>query len=136
LLRSQAALTRDGVVVISDIADTFGASKRAALLGAHLCGKHAPKAKTIQFEDGTSRTTLAAVTSGLSELDPMRLGDLPADDRVATAACSPQFEAAIADFRTTISQGTAPRTGKNVRGDTLHRRRHPHVTCFARRGSV
>jgi len=71
-----------------------------------VCGKHAPKAKTITFDDGTSRTTLAAVTSGLSELDPLRLGSLPADDEVATAACSPQFEAAIADFRSTVSEGT------------------------------
>jgi hypothetical protein len=112
---TQDALTKDGVVVISHISDDFGKSRRQSLLGAHVCGKHAPKAKTIQFEDGTARTTLAAVTSGLSDLDPLRLGDLPPDDLAANAACSPQFEQAINDFRNTVSRGTpSPYTQANA----------------------
>lgn len=92
-------MTNTGVVTVSGI-EGFHDLRRRALLGAHVCSKAASNKKTLMFEDGTSRTTLAAMTRGLSSIQDLELGDVSDPSK-----CTADFKEAVAKFRETVADG-------------------------------
>jgi len=84
-------ITVTGVPGLADL-------RRSALLGTHACSQAASAAKTITFDDGTTRTTLAAVTRGLGSMQDMELGDVSDFEK-----CPPSFRAAVADLRALVA---------------------------------
>jgi hypothetical protein len=86
-------ITVTGVPGLADL-------RRSALLGTHACSQAASAAKTITFDDGTTRTTLAAVTRGLGSVQDMELGDVSDFEK-----CPPSFRAAVADLRALVADG-------------------------------
>lgn len=97
------ALTTSGLIVVTGIDDSFGQLKRQALLGAHVCGKAAPEARTVTFDDGTLRTTLAATTRGVADSQPIEFGH-GVEDESAPAACDAQFVAANERLRALVAE--------------------------------
>jgi len=93
----QAALTETGILTVTGIPG-LADLRRSALLGTHVCSRGAGAAKTVTFDDGTSRTTLAAVTSGLDSAEDMKLGDVSDDE-----LCPPSFRPAVAELRALVA---------------------------------
>ncbi|KAK3268024.1 hypothetical protein CYMTET_23447 [Cymbomonas tetramitiformis] len=90
------ALTNQGLVTVSDIPG-FAELRREVLVGMHVCGSAATKARTTVFEDGTSRNTLATIAKGDGELIDIDIG------KAAYGACTASLMKKVSEFRSLVS---------------------------------
>ena len=100
--RVQEALTETGIIVVTGIPG-MKELRRSVLLGTHLCSKVASAAKTVEFDDHTQRTTLAAVAEGLDGQQELHLGDISSPEQ-----CSDGLLEDIREFRTLVGEGRDP----------------------------
>ena len=95
----QDALTETGIITVTEIPG-LADLRRSALLGAHVCSKASSAAKTIDMDDGTSRTTLAAMMRGLDSAGDLDLGQV--EDK---SKCSDEFLSSVSELRSLITEG-------------------------------
>ncbi len=99
-IHQQDALTENGIIAITNITG-LATLRRSALLGAHVCGKASSAAKTVYMDDGTSRTTIAAVTHSFDYAEDLNLGE----QKEVVSRCTEEFLRAVAELRSLINEG-------------------------------
>ncbi len=99
-LNPQGALTENGIIAITNVTG-LATLRRSALLGAHVCGKASSAAKTIYMDDGTSRTTIAAVTHSFDYAEDLNLGE----QTEILSMCTEDFLSAVSNLRSLINEG-------------------------------